>query len=109
MRKYAITRKSAVTTAQVKAVNTNTFEVVDMVATLEGAFSDTTTALKAVTKIWENDEFKPIAVTALSCTIKTLGMTASQWFDHADVLAEEEVTPEQAATFGKRSKKPGEQ
>lgn len=109
MRKYAITRKSVVTVAQVKAVNTNSFEVVDMQATLEGAFASPADALKAVTKIWENDEFKPIAVTSLSCTVKTYGMTASQWFENADVLEEKEISAEEAAQFGKRTKKSADQ
>ena len=51
MRKYSITRRSIVTTAAVKAVNLNTFEVVDMTATLEGAFADNSAALKAVQKV----------------------------------------------------------
>lgn len=105
MRKYAITRRSVVTTATVKAVNTTTFEVLDMTATLDGAFSDFTVCLKAVNKVWENDEFKPIAVTAMSCKVKTYGMTAAQWFEHADVIEEADVTPEEAVTFGKRQKK----
>ena len=105
MRKYSITRRSIVTTATVKAVNLNTFEVVDMTATLEGAFS---AALKAVQKVWENDEFNPVAVTAMACKVKTYGMTAAQWFEHADVIEENDITPEEAAQFGKRQKKSDE-
>lgn len=105
MRKYAISRRSVVTTAQVKAVNVNTYDVVDMTAVLEGAFSNTADALKAVTKVWENDEFKPIAVTDMTCKVKTYGMTASQWFAAADVINEEDITLEDAAKFGKRTKK----
>lgn len=105
MRKYAITRKSVVTTAQVKAVNVNSFEVVDMQAVLEGAFASYDDALKAVNKIWVNDEFKPIAVTEMTCMVKTYGMTADQWFAYADVLDEKEITPVEAAQFGKRAKK----
>ena len=105
MRKYSITRRSIVTTVTVKAVKLNTFDVVDMVATLEGAFADNSAALQAVQKVWENDEFNPVAVTSLSCKVKTYGMTASQWFDNADVIDETDITPEEAAQFGKRQKK----
>lgn len=108
MRKYFITRRSIVTTVTGKAVNLNTFEVVDMTATLEGAFADNSAALKAVQKVWENDEFKPVAVTSLSCKLKTYGMTASQWFANADVIDETDITPEEAAQFGKRQKKSDE-
>ena len=105
MRKYFITRKSAVTTVFLKVVNSTTFEVSDSSIVLDGAFSDHAETLKAVNKVWENLELKPIAVTGLSCTIKTLAMTAQQWFDSAEVVDEKEVTVEEAAQFGKRSKK----
>lgn len=105
MRKFFITRKSAVTTVSLKVVNSTTFEVSDSSIVLDGAFSDTAEALKVVNKVWENPELKPIAVTGLSCTIKTLAMTAQQWFDNAEVVDEKEVTAEEAASFGKRSKK----
>lgn len=108
MRKYSITRRSIVTTATVRAVSLNTFEVVDMTATLEGAFADNSAALKAVQKVWENDEFSPVAVTSLSCKVKTYGMTTDQWFDNADVIEETDITPEEAAHFGKRQKKSDE-
>lgn len=105
MRKYSISRRSVVTTVTVKAVNTTTFEVVDMTAVLEGAFASTADALKAVKKAWENDEFSPVAVTGMTCKVKTYAMTAAKWFACADVVAEEDITPEEAAQFGKRSKK----
>ena len=108
MRKYSITRRSIVTTATVKAVNLNTFEVVDMTATIEGAFADNSAALKAVQKVWENDEFNPIAVTAMACKVKTYGMTAAKWFEHADVIEENDITHEEAAKFGKRNRKSDE-
>ena len=108
MRKYAITRRSIVTTATVKAVNTNTFEVVDMTAFLDGAFSDNAACLTAVTKVWENDEFKPVAVTGMTCKVKTYGMTAAKWFETADIIEECDITVEEAATFGKRQKKSDE-
>ena len=108
MRKYAINRRSIVTTVTVKAVNLNTFEVVDMSVTIEGAFADNSAALKAVQKVWENDEFNPVAVTSLSCKVKTYGMTAAQWLDNADVIEENDITPEEAAQFGKRHKKSDE-
>lgn len=108
MRKYSITRRSIVTTATVKAVNLNTFELVDMTATLEGAFAHKSAALKAVQKVWENGEFNPVAVTSLSCKVKTYGMTASQWFANADVIDETDITAEEAAQFGKRQKKSDE-
>ena len=105
MRKYYITRKSAVTTVSLKVVNSSTFEVLGDSIVLDGAFSDPTEALKAVNKVWEKADVKPIAVTGMSCTIKTFAMTAQQWFDNADVVGEKEVTAEEAAIFGKRSKK----
>lgn len=105
MRKYAISRRSVVTTVDVKAVNTATFEVVDMQAVLEGAFASTADALKAVNKAWDNDEFKPVAVTAMTCKVKTYAMTAAKWFECADVIADEDITIEDAMQFGKRSKK----
>lgn len=108
MRKYAITRRSIVTTGIVKAVNLNTFEVVDMTVTIEGAFADNSAALKAVQKVWENDEFNPVAITSLSCKVKTYGMTAAQWLDNADVIEENDITPEEAVQFGKRQKKSDE-
>ena len=108
MRKYAIIRRSIVTTVTVKAVNLNTFEVVDMTVTIEGAFADNSAALKAVQKVWENDEFNPVAVNSLSCKVKTYGMSAAQWLDNADVIEENDITPEEAAQFGKRQKKPND-
>ena len=108
MRKYSITRRSIVTTATVKAVNLNTFEVVDMPVALDGAFADNSAALKAVQKVWENDEFNPVAVTAMTCKVKTYGMTATKWFEYADVIEENDITPEEAAQFGKRQKKSDE-
>lgn len=108
MRKYSITRRSIFTTVTVKAVNLNTFEVVDMTVTLDGAFADNSAALKAVQKVWENDEFNPVAVTSLSCKVETYGMAASQWFDNADVIDETDITPEEAVQFGKRQKKSDE-
>lgn len=108
MRKYSITRRSIVTTATVKGVNLNTFDVIDMTVTLEGAFVDNSAALKAIQKVWENGEFNPVAVTSLSCKVKTYGMTASEWFANADVIDEADITPEEAAQFGKRQKKSDE-
>lgn len=105
MRKYYITRKSAVTTVFLKVVNSITFEVMDDSIVLDGAFSDNVEALKVVNKVWEKAGIKPIAVTGMSCTIKTLAMTAQQWFDAADVVDEKEVTVDEAASFGKRTKK----
>lgn len=105
MRKYYITRKSAVTTVSLKVVNSSTYEVMDDSIVLDGAFSDPADAMKTVNKVWEKADVKPIAVTGLSCTIKTLAMTAQQWFDNAEVVDENEVTAEEAASFGKRSKK----
>lgn len=105
MRKYYITRKSAVTTVSLKTVNSTTFEVLDDSIVLDGAFSDPAEALKAVSKEWEKPDVKPIAVTGLSCTIKTLAMTANQWFDNAEVVDEKGATAEEAASFGKRVKK----
>lgn len=112
MRKYYITRKSAVTNVSLKVVNSTTFEVSDDSIVLDGAFSDPVEAMKVVNKVWvntdrvlENGDVKPIAVTGLSCTIKTLAMTAQQWFDAAEVVDEKEVTAEEAASFGKRAKK----
>ena len=108
MRKYSITRRSITTTVTVKVVNLSTFEVVDMPTTLEGAFADETAALKAVQKVWEKDEFNPVAVTAMSCKVKTYGMTATKWFENADVIEETDITPEEAFQFGKRQKKSDE-
>lgn len=105
MRKYYITRKSAITTVSLKVVNSNTFEVSDDSIVLDGAFSDPGEAMKVVNKVWEKTYVKPIVVTGLSCKIKTLGMTAQQWFDAAEVVEEKEVTAEEAASFGKRAKK----
>lgn len=105
MRKYYITRKSAVTTVSLKVVNSTTFEVSDDSIVLDGAFSDPSEAMEVVNKVWEETDVKPIAVTDLSCTIKTLAMTAQEWFDAAEVVDEKEVTAEEAASFGKRSKK----
>lgn len=105
MRKYFITRKSAVTTVSLKVVNSSTYEVMDDSIVLDGAFSDPVDAMKTVNKVWEKADVKPIAVTGLSCTINTLAMTAQQWFDNAEVVDEKEVTAEEAASFGKRSKK----
>ena len=101
MRKYYITRKSAVTTVSLKVVNSTTFEVSDDSIVLDGAFSDSAEAMKAVNYVWEKADVKPIAVTGLSCTI----MTAKQWFDAAEVVDEKKVTAEEAASFGKRVKK----
>ena len=109
MRKYYITRKSAVTTCSVKAVNTTTFEVVDMTVTVDGAFPSKPEALKAITKNWENPEMKPIAVTAMTCKVQTRGMTMQAWFEQAEVISEEVISAEEAATFGKRSKKSDDQ
>ena len=36
-------------------------------------------------------------------------MTAAQWFDAATVIDEVECTPEEAAAFGKRTKKSDEE
>lgn len=105
MRKYFITRKSAVTTVSLKVVNSSTFEVLDDSIVLDGAFSDPIEAMKAVNKVWAMVDVKPIAVTGLSCTIKTFAMTAQQWFDNAEVVDEKEVNAEEAAAFGKRIKK----
>lgn len=105
MRKYYITRKSAVTVVSLKVVNSATFEVLDDSIVLEGAFSDPNETMKVVNKVWEKTDIKPIAVTGLSCIIKTLAMTAQQWFDAAEVVDEKEVTAEEAASFGKRAKK----
>lgn len=105
MRKYYITRKSAVTTVSLKVVNSSTYEVSDAEIVLDGAFSDTTEAMKAVNKVWEDEVVKPIAVTALACKVKTLAMTAQNWFENAEVIEEQDVTAEEAAQFGKRTKK----
>lgn len=109
MRKYYITRKSAVTTCSVKAVNTTTFEVVDMSVAVDGAFSSNAEALKAITKSWENPELNPIAVTGMTCKVQTRGMTMQAWLEQAEVISEEDISAEEAATFGKRSKKSDDQ
>ena len=105
MRKYYITRKSAVTTVSLKVVNSSTYEVSDSSIVLDGAYSDSTEAMKAVNKVWEDEVIKPIAVTSLACTVKTLAMTAQNWFENAEVIEEQEVSAEEAAQFGKRVKK----
>lgn len=105
MRKYYITRKSAVTTVSLKVVNSATYEVSDSSIVLDGAYSDNAEAMKAVNKVWEDEVVKPIAVTGLACTVKTLAMTAQNWFENAEVIEEQEVSAEEAAQFGKRAKK----
>lgn len=109
MRKYYITRKSAVTTCSVKAVNTTTFEVVDMSVAVDGAFTDNASALKSISKNWEHVGFNPIAVTAMETKVQTRGMTMQAWFEQAEVISEEVISAEEAATFGKRSKKSDDQ
>ena len=109
MRKYYITRKSAVTTCSLKAVNTTTFEVVDMTVAVDGAFTDNASALKAISKNWEHEGFNPIAVTAMETKVQTRGMTMQAWFEQAEVISEEVISAEEAATFGKRSKKSDDQ
>ena len=109
MRKFYITRRSAITSCTVKAVNTTTFEVVDMTVAVDGAFTDNASALKAISKNWEHEGFNPIAVTAMETKVQTRGMTMQNWFANADVISEEEITAEEAATFGKRSKKSDDQ
>lgn len=108
MRKYYITRKSAVTTAFLKVVDSTTYEVSDSFIVLDGAYSDNSEAMKAVVKVWEDEVVKPIAVTNLVCTVKTMAMTAQNWFENAEVIDEQEVTAEEAAQFGKRTKKSDE-
>ena len=105
MRKYYISRRSVTTTLSVKVCNTTTFEVSDREVTVDGSFSSAADALNAVTKTWEDVSFKPIAVTGMACKIQTRGMTAAKWFDAATVIDEVECTPEEAAAFGKRTKK----
>lgn len=105
MRKYYITRKSAVTTVSLKVVSSSTYEVSDAEIVLDGAFSDTAEVMKAVNKAWEDEDVKPIAVTNLACKVKTLAMTAQNWFENAEVIEEQDVTVEEAAQFGKRTKK----
>ena len=105
MRKYYITRNSVVTTCTVKAANTTTFEVVDMSVVVDGAFPSKPEALKAIAKNWDNPEMTPIAVTSMTCKVQTRGMTMQNWLVNADVISEEEITAEEAAAFGKRSKK----
>ena len=109
MRKFYITRKSAVTTCFLKAVNTTTFEVVDMTVSIDGAFSSNAEALKAIAKSWENPEMNPIAVTGIICKVQTRGMTMQNWFANAEVISEEEISAEEAASFGKRTKKTAEE
>ena len=109
MRKFYITRRSAVTSCTVKAVNTTTFEVVDMTVAVDGAFTDNSSALKAISKNWEHVGFNPIAVTAMETKVQTRGMTMQAWFEQAEVISEEVISAEEAATFGKRSKKSDDQ
>ena len=109
MRKFYITRRSAVTSCTVKAVNTTTFEVVDMTVAVDGAFTDNSSALKAISKNWEHMGFNPIAVTAMETKVQTRGMTMQAWFEQAEVISEEVISAEEAATFGKRSKKSHDQ
>ena len=109
MRKFYITRRSAVTSCSVKAVNTTTFEVVDMTVAVDGAFTDNSSALKAISKNWEHMGFNPIAVTAMETKVQTRGMTMQAWFEQAEVISEEVISAEEAATFGKRSKKSDDQ
>ena len=107
MRKYFITRKSAVTTVSLKVVNSSTYEVSDAEIVLDGAFSDATEAMKAVNNVWDDEVVKPIAVTNLACHVKTLAMPAQIWFENAEVIDEQDVSAEEAAQFGKRTKKSG--
>lgn len=109
MRKFYITRRSAVTSCTVKAVNTTTFEVVDMTVAVDGAFTDNVSALKAISKNWEHEGFNPIAVTAMETKVQTRGMTMQAWFEQAEVISEEVITAEEAASFGKRTKKTAEE
>ena len=109
MRKFYITRRSAVTSCTVKAVNTTTFEVVDMTVAVDRAFTDNSSALKAISKNWEHMGFNPIAVTAMETKVQTRGMTMQAWFEQAEVISEEVISAEEAATFGKRSKKSDDQ
>lgn len=109
MRKFYITRRSAVTSCTVKAVNINTFEVVDMTVAVDGAFTDNAYALKAISKNWEHEGFNPIAVTAMETKVQTRGMSMQAWFEHAEVISEEVISAEEAASFGKRTKKTAEE
>lgn len=109
MRKFYITRRSAVTSCTVKAVNTTTFEVVDMTLAVDGAFTDNASALKAISKNWEHEGFNPIAVTAMETKVQTRGMAMQAWFEQAELISEEGISAEEAATFGKRSKKSDDQ
>lgn len=109
MRKFYITRRSAVTSCTVKAVNTTTFEVVDMTVAVDGAFTDNASALKAISKNWEHEGFNPIAVTAMETKVQTRGMTMQAWFEQAEVISEEVISAEEAASFGKRTRKTAEE
>ena len=80
-----------------------------MSVAVDGVFPSKAEALKAITKNWENPEMKPIAVTDMACKVQTRGMTAQNWFANADVISEEEITAEEAVSFGKRTKKTAEE
>lgn len=109
MRKYYITRRSAVTVCTVKAVNKHTYEVVDITTAVDGGFPSKSDALKAVNKVWENEDFQPIAVVDMTFHIQTRGMTVAAWFENADFVSDDEVSAEEVAQFGKRAKKSDEQ
>ena len=50
-----------------------------------------------------------IAVTGMTCKVQTRGMTMQNWFANAEVISEEEITAEEAVSFGKRTKKTAEE
>jgi hypothetical protein len=106
MRKYYITRKSAVTTVSLKVVNSTNYEISDAEIVLDGVFSVPDEAMKAVNKVWKDEVVKPVSVTNLACKVNTLAMTAKNWFENAEVIEEQDVSVEEASQFGKRTKKP---
>lgn len=104
MRKYYVTRREVVTTATIKVVDKQTYEVSDRVVNLSGAFTDAESTLKAVNKNWADPACTPIGVVDYKFAIKTMAMTSAAWFDNAECIEETECTLEEAAAFGKRKK-----
>lgn len=104
MAKMYVTRRAVFTHATTKVVNLHTDEIDTVVNHLMGYYASLNDALDAVSKGYrDNVDVKPIAVTELSYTIDTMGMSAEVWRDNCNVIKTEDIAPEDAAMFGKRA------
>lgn len=81
-----VTRSMKVTVSQVLMVNLETQATESVEVSMPSTYKDDNALLKAITKVYTNDTYKPVHVMSSQVIEKLYGMTEKEFLDNAQEL-----------------------